>query len=119
MSGMTPLRGISDIRRFFYRSTQPTYFISATCFNLLGMDEWVRNFKYINYIDCFDGAHPNVITPSTKTDRVFNSIEEINNYLLENKEIADYIQLDVELGALGPGRAGEEDVPAVGPLAVP
>jgi biotin carboxylase len=63
------------------------------------MDEWVRNFKYINYIDCFDGAHPNVITPSTKTDRVFNSIEEINNYLLENKEIADYIQ------SRGPGRA--------------
>lgn len=96
---MTPLRGISDIRRFFYRYTAPTYFISATCFNLLGMDEWVRNFKYINYIDCFDGAHPNVITPSTKTDRVFNSIEEINNYLLENKEIADYIQ------SRGPGRA--------------
>ena len=97
--GMIPLKGVSDIRRFFYRNPVPTYFISATCFNLLGMDEWVQNFKYINYIDCFDGAHPNVITPSTPTDRVFNSIEEINNYLLENKEIADYIQ------SRGPGRA--------------
>ncbi len=96
---MTELNGISDIRRYFYRNTVPTYFISATCFNLLGMDEWVQDFKYINYIDCFDGAHPNVITPSTKTDRVFNSIEEINNYLLENKEIADYIL------SRGPGRA--------------
>ncbi len=96
---MTPLCGISDIRRFFYRNTVPTYFISATCFNLLGMDEWVRNFKYINHIDCFDGAHPNVITPSVKTDRVFNSIEEINNWMLENKEVADYIQ------SRGPGRA--------------
>ena len=89
---MKTLKGISDIRRYFYHNTEPIYFVSATNFNLLGMDEWVRNFKYINYIDCFDGAHPNVITPSNKTDQVFQSIEEINNYLLEHKEIADYIQ---------------------------
>ena len=88
---MKKLNGISDIRRFFYRNQTPTYFISATNFNLLGMDEWVRNFKYINYIDCFDKHHPNVITLPEKTDRVFNSIEEINNYLLEHKEIVDYI----------------------------
>ncbi|MEZ5403794.1 MAG: biotin carboxylase [Bryobacteraceae bacterium] len=96
---MKTLRGISDIRRYFYRNQTPTYFVSATCFNLLGMDEWVRGFKYINYIDCFDGAHPNIIMPSEKTDRVFNSIEEINNYLLEHKEIVRYIQ------SRGPGRA--------------
>jgi len=89
---MKTLKGISDIRRYFYHNTEPIYFISATNFNLLGIDEWVRNFKYINYIDCFDGAHPNVVTPSTKTDQVFHSIEEINNYLLEHKEIADFIQ---------------------------
>ena len=39
-----PLRGISDIRRFFYKNETPVYFISATNFNLLGADEWVRNF---------------------------------------------------------------------------
>ena len=33
----------------------PIYFISATNFNLLGLDEWVKNFKYITYIDCYDG----------------------------------------------------------------
>jgi hypothetical protein len=96
---MQKLNGISDIRRYFYRNEVPTYFISATNFNLLGMDEWVRNFKYINYIDCFDGAHPNVITPKPKSDQVFNSIEEINNYMLEHKQIVDYIQ------SRGPGRA--------------
>ncbi len=96
---MKTLKGISDIRRHFYRNTEPIYFISATNFNLLGMDEWVRNFKYVSYIDCFDGAHPNLITPSTKTDQVFHSIEEINNYLLEHKQIADYVQ------ARGPGKA--------------
>lgn len=96
---MRTLRGISDIRQYFHRDTVPTYFISATCINLLGMDEWVQNFKFINSIDCFDGAHPNIITPSTKTERVFKSIEEINNYLLEHREITSYIQKE------GSGRA--------------
>ncbi len=96
---MKKLNGLSDIRRYFYRNEVPTYFISATNFNLLGIDEWVQNFKFINYIDCFDGNHPNVIVPSEKTDRVFHSIEEINNHLLENKGIVDTIQRN------GPGRA--------------
>ncbi len=93
------LNGISDIRRYFYHNEIPTYFVSATNFNLLGIDEWVRNFRYINYIDCFDGNHPHVVTPAESTDRVFNSIEEINNYLLENKTIVNYIR------SRGPGRA--------------
>jgi biotin carboxylase len=59
----------------------------------------VRNFKYICYIDSFDGNHPNVISPPERTDRVFHSIEEINNYLLEHKTIVDYIR------SRGPGRA--------------
>jgi hypothetical protein len=37
-----PLRSISDIMRFFHRNETPIYFISATNFNLLGADEWVR-----------------------------------------------------------------------------
>ena len=60
---MKKLNGISDIRRFFYRNETPTYFVSATNFNLLGIDEWVQRFKFISYIDCFDGQHPNVISP--------------------------------------------------------
>ncbi|HVH42643.1 MAG TPA: biotin carboxylase [Labilithrix sp.] len=98
----TKLRGISDIRRYFHRNETPTFFVSATPFNLLGIDEWVRNFHYINYIDCFDGAHPSVVLPSGKTDRVFHSIEEINNYLLEHKTIVDYIKKTTNGG---PGRA--------------
>ncbi|MCA9538456.1 MAG: hypothetical protein KC620_06180 [Myxococcales bacterium] len=85
------LRGISDIRRFFYRNEIPTFFISATNFNLIGIDEWVRGFRYINYIDCFDGQHPNVFVPSEVLHRPFTSIEDINNYLLEHKEVIDYI----------------------------
>jgi biotin carboxylase len=86
------LNGISDIRRFFHRNETPLYFISATNFNLLGADEWVRGFKFINYLDCFDGQHPNVFVPGEMPHEVFQSIEEINNYLLEHKEVVDYIK---------------------------
>ncbi len=85
------LRGISDIRRHFHRNHEPVYFISATNFNLLGIDEWVRNFRFINYIDCFDGAHPHVFVPREIPHRTFTSIEDVNNYLLEHKEVRDYV----------------------------
>lgn len=87
------LNGISDIRRFFYRNETPIYFISATNFNLLGADEWIRGFKFICYIECFDGLHPNVFSPKEELPHEeFQSIEDINNYLLEHKEVVDYIR---------------------------
>ncbi len=86
------LKGINDIRLFFHRNETPVYFISATNFNLLGIDEWVRNFRFISYIDCFDGQHPSVISPSEVPHRPFTSIEDINNYLLEHKEVVDLIR---------------------------
>ncbi len=86
------LRNISDIRRYFHRNEAPIYFVSATNFNLLGIDEWVRNFKYINYIDCFDGRHPNVFVPIIEEHPAFQSIEEINNYLLQHKDVIDFIK---------------------------
>jgi len=86
------LTGISDIRRFFHRNERPIFFISATNFNLLGIDEWVKNFHYISYVDCYDGAHPNVFVPSEIAHPEFESIEDINNYLLEHKEVIDYIK---------------------------
>lgn len=85
------LRGISDIRRFFYKNEIPIYFISATNFNLLGADEWVKGFKFITYIECFDGLHPNVFSPTEIPHDEFTSIEDINNYLLEHKEVIDFI----------------------------
>ncbi len=86
------LRGISDIRRFFHRNEAPIYFTSATNFNLLGVDEWVRNFRFINYIDCFDGRHPNTFVPSEQPHRDFDSIEDIVNYLLAHKETVDFVR---------------------------
>ena len=86
------LRNISDVRRFFHRNETPIYFISATNFNLLGIDEWCRNFKFINYIDCYDGRHPNTFVPSEAAHPEFESIEDINAYLLEHKEVIDFIK---------------------------
>ena len=85
------LKNISDIRRYFHRNQTQIYFISATNFNLLGISEWVQNFRYINYLDCFDGRHPNVRIPSEQPHREFAGIEDINNYLLQHKEVVDYV----------------------------
>ncbi len=96
------LKGIPEIRRFFYRNTTPVYFISATNFNLLGADEWVRNFKFICYIECFDGMHPNVFSPVEEMPHEeFTSIEDINNYLLEHKEVVDYLKSRAKKGKNG------------------
>jgi hypothetical protein len=99
------LRGISDIRRFFHRNDTPIYFISATNFNLLGIDEWVRNFKFINYIDCFDGRQPNTFVPKQAPHREFESIEDFVNYLLAHKETADWIRFRAKYRGNKPGKA--------------
>ncbi len=102
------LRGLSDIRLFFHRNETPIYFISATNFNLIGIDEWVRNFKCITYIDCFDGQHPNVFVPSEIPHKPFTSIEDINNYLLQHKEVVDFIR-----GRAARRRGGQGRVPVL------
>ena len=89
---MKPLKGISDIRRFFYKNDTPIYFISATNFNLLGADEWIKGFKFITYIECFDGLHSNAFSPLEELPHEeFQSIEDINNYLLQHQEVVDFI----------------------------
>lgn len=87
------LNGIPDLRRFFYKNETPIYFISATNFNLLGADEWIKGFKFINYIECFDGLHPNVFSPKEEMPHDdFESIEDINNYLLQHPEVQQYVK---------------------------
>ncbi len=90
-SDATTLRGISEIRRFFRTNETPIYFVSATAFNLLGIDRWVRRLEYVNYYDSFDGHHPNVFVPTHVAPPAFDSIEEICNYLLGHKEVVDRI----------------------------
>lgn len=88
------LNGVADIRRFFHKNEVPLYFISATNFNLLGADEWIKGFRFICYIDCFDGLHPNVFCPKEEIPHdEFESIEDINNYLLQHPEVQDYLKV--------------------------
>jgi biotin carboxylase len=87
------LKDVPDIRRFFYKNETPLYFISATNFNLLGADEWIKGFKFISYIECFDGLHPNVFSPKEQIPHdEFEGIEDINNYLLAHPEVQAYIK---------------------------
>lgn len=87
------LNGVPDIRRYFYKNETPIYFISATNFNLLGADEWIKGFKFITHIECFDGLHPNVFSPTEEMPHdEFESIEDINNYLLQHPEVQDYLK---------------------------
>jgi biotin carboxylase len=87
------LEGVADIRRFFYKNEVPLYFISATNFNMLGADEWIKGFKFICQIECFDGQHPNVFSPKEEIPHdEFTSIEDINNYLLQHPEVQDYLK---------------------------
>ncbi|MEX2350393.1 MAG: biotin carboxylase [Flavobacteriaceae bacterium] len=87
------LSGVSDIRRSFHKNEEPLYFISATNFNLLGADEWIKGFKFITYIECFDGLHPNVFSPKEEIPHDdFEGIEDINNYLLQHPEVQNYIK---------------------------
>jgi hypothetical protein len=98
------LHGISEIRRFFRTNETPIYFISATAFNLLGIDRWVRRFEYVNYYDSFDGHHPNVFVPKHVAPPAFDSIEAICNYLLGHKEVVDHIGAN---GGPGNGSKGK------------
>jgi hypothetical protein len=90
---MTTLQTFTQIKDFFKSNSTPIYFISATNFNLLGMDEWVSNFKFISYIDSYDGLHPNLFSPKEEVPHEeFTSIEDINNYLLQHPEVIEYIK---------------------------
>jgi D-alanine-D-alanine ligase-like ATP-grasp enzyme len=89
---MKTIRNISDLRVLMHRNERPIHFISATNFNLIGIDQWVGHFKYICYIDCYDGRHPNVFVPSKQPHDEFESIEDINNYLLQHKEVIDHLR---------------------------
>jgi biotin carboxylase len=86
------LRGMPAIRRFFRTSETPVWFVSATAFNLLGIDRWVRNFGFVSYYDSFDGHHPRVFTPAHASPPAFDSIEQICNYLLGHKQVVDRVR---------------------------
>jgi biotin carboxylase len=86
------LRGVSALREYFRTNQRPIYFISPTAFNLLGINRWVRQFRYVCHYDSFDGAHPNVFVPADRRAPEFESIEDICNYLLRHPEVRSLVR---------------------------
>jgi biotin carboxylase len=82
------LHGVSELREYFRTNRQPIYFVSPTAFNLLGIDRWVRNFRYVCLYDSFEGSHPNIFVPGDRRAPEFESIEDVCNYLLRHPEVA-------------------------------
>ncbi|HSH76050.1 MAG TPA: hypothetical protein VLA09_10245 [Longimicrobiales bacterium] len=94
------LRGLSEIRGHFIRDETPTWYVCATPYTLMGMDEWVRGFRYVSYADCFDGRHPRVFVPEQPTAETFpyELLEEMNNDLLRRPDVGAHVR------GHGPGR---------------
>ena len=92
MTTSAKLRGVSDLREFFRTNQRPIYFVSPTAFNLLGIDRWVREFRYVCHYDSFDGGHPNVFVPADRRAPEFESIEDICNYLLRHPEVRNLVR---------------------------
>jgi biotin carboxylase len=63
----------------------------------MGLDRWVRNLFFVTFYDSFDGGHPRVFVPSNRERNDFTSIEDINNHLLRDPEVREWI------AAHGPG----------------
>ena len=98
---MTPtLRGLSEIRGHFQRDRTPTWYVCATPYTLMGMDEWVRGFRFVSYADCFDGQHPRVFVPPQSVAETFpyETLEQMNNDMLRNERVRDHVR------SFGPGR---------------
>ena len=91
------LRGLPEIRSYLRTNRTPVYFVSPSAFNLLGIDRWLQGFFYVNYYDSFEGNHPRVFVPTERPPREFQSMEDVNNYLLAHKEVVDF------MGRRGPG----------------
>lgn len=81
------LSTIDDIRRHFAENNVPYYFISASNFNLMGLHDWVMSWQNINLVNCFDHQHPQVLMVADDHSRIFESIEDINVYLLKSDEV--------------------------------
>lgn len=89
---MKVLKSIDEIKSFFSNNSTPIYFISASSFNLMGIDKWVNNFHFITYIDSFDGKYEHLFSPKEEVPHEeFQSIEDINNYLLKHPEVISLI----------------------------
>jgi hypothetical protein len=83
---------IAQARAYFKTQTEHYYFVSASNFNLMSIHSWVKNWVNVNLIDCYQGQNKSVLLPKYKTQPLFENIEQINEFLLGNKEVVEHIK---------------------------
>ena len=86
------VRSVSDLLLMFHRNERPIYFICATNFNLLGIDQWVRTSASSATSTASTAAIPTSSCRPKSPHDEFESIEDINNYLLQHKDVIDLIE---------------------------
>lgn len=86
------LNSICDIKQYFADNQTPYYFISASNFNLMSMQRWVKNWQHINLINSYDDQHPNVLVVMDNHEQLFEGIEDINLYLLNQETVEAHIK---------------------------
>ncbi|MCL1125343.1 hypothetical protein [Shewanella surugensis] len=94
MSVNAKIRSIDDVKNYFATLDTPHYFISSTNFNLMNLEQWVKHWTNINFIDCYDKSNDSVMLPSKVGTPVFDSIESVNDFLLGHKDVVSQIEKD-------------------------
>ena len=92
----TKITSIEDVKDYFANIDTPHYFISATNFNLMNLELWVKNWTNINFVDCYDQSNPSILLPNKVGTPVFESIEAINAFLLGHKNVVEKIENDLK-----------------------
>ncbi|MEK7257678.1 MAG: biotin carboxylase, partial [Bacteroidota bacterium] len=96
-----PLLTLSDIRTFFLQNEIPVYFIDFSAYDLIGMEEWIGNFRFINSSNSFDGFHPQAFVPKRKMPNQSGGLEGINNALLQDPQVLDLLARSSSNGTIG------------------
>ena len=83
---------IEQAQAYFQKQNDSFYFVSASNFNLMSIHNWVNNWFNVNVIDCYHGKNSSVLLPEYSSAPLFENIEQINEFLLGNKQIVEHIK---------------------------
>ncbi len=89
---------IEQAQAYFQKQNDSFYFVSASNFNLMSIHNWVNNWFNVNVIDCYHGKNSSVLLPGYSSAPLFESIEQINEFLLGNKQIVEHIKEQQKTG---------------------
>src|SRR5262249_61930003 len=87
------LRGLADVRRFLRANETPIWFVSPTPFELLGIDHWVRRFRYVSAVDPFSGRHPHVFAPDLEPEPALESTGDVCSRLLSHPDVVARLRM--------------------------